>query len=305
MQRFVVLFARGVSGSNTSSMHIILGGNGHIGSVLAETLLSQGEPVTIVSRDSSSESKWRKLGAQVAVADVHDASRLEKVFAQGKRLFLLNPPAAPASDTDVEERKSVASILAAVKNSGLEKVVAQSTYGAQPGQHIADLGVLYELEQGLSKLSVASSIIRAAYYMSNWDFSLQSAQQEGIVYTFLKPDFALPMVAPQDIGRFAARLMAEPTENTGLHNFEGPQRYSPLQVAEAFSSALRKPVQVVEIPQQQWKETMQAAGYSAKAAVSFANMTETTAQGDFPARQNVVRGTVTLSSYVSELVRSA
>lgn len=202
-------------------MHIILGGNGHIGSVLAETLLLQGEPVTIVSRDSSSESKWRKLGAQVAVADAHDASRLEEVFARGKRLFLLNPPAAPASDTDVEERKSVASILAAVKNSGLEKVVAQSTYGAQPGQRIADLGVLYELEQGLSNLPVPSSIIRAAYYMSNWDFSLQSAQQEGIVYTFFEPDFVLPMVAPQDIGRFAARLMTEPVENTELHNFKG------------------------------------------------------------------------------------
>lgn len=50
---------------------------------------------------------------------------------------------------------------------------------------------------------------------------------------------------------------------------------------------------------------MQTVGYSDKAAVSFANMTEIAAQGDFPAQANVVRGTVTLSSYVSELVKNA
>ena len=44
----------------------------------------------------------------------------------GKRAFLLNPPAAPSSDTDVEERATVAAIVEALEGSGLEKVVAAS-----------------------------------------------------------------------------------------------------------------------------------------------------------------------------------
>jgi uncharacterized protein YbjT (DUF2867 family) len=52
-------------------MHIILGGNGHIGSALAQTLLSQGESVTIVSRSPLSIPKWQKRGVQVEVVDVH------------------------------------------------------------------------------------------------------------------------------------------------------------------------------------------------------------------------------------------
>ena len=284
-------------------MHIILGGNGHIGSALAQALLLQGEPVTIVSRDPACEPKWQKLGASVAIADVRDTSRLREVLARGTRLFLLNPPADPATDTDAQERKSLASILAAVEGSGIEKIVAQSTYGAQAGQHIGDLGVLYEMEQGLSALPIPCSIIRAAYFMSNWDFSLHTAQQEGIIHTFFAPDYVLPMVAPQDIGHFAARLMMEPAASTGLHFFEGPERYSPLQVAQAFATALQKPVQAVEIPQGGWKEAMQSVGFSAQSAESFANMTEITRQGAFPEPGAVVRGATSLSSYVAELAK--
>lgn len=283
-------------------MHIILGGNGHVGSALGQALLLQGEPVTIVSRSSSSIHQWQKRGAQVEVADVHNTAELCRVFAKGQRLFLLNPPANPATDIDVEERKSLASILEAIKNSNLEKIVAESTYGAQPGYRIGDLGVLYEMEQQLAAQPIPFSIIRAAYYMSNWDFSLQTAKQDGAIDTFFPTDFVLPMVAPRDIGQLAARLMTEPVENTGLHYIEGPERYSPLDVAEAFTKALQKPVKAVQTPREQWINTMQNMGFSNEAAESFSNMTTIVTKGEWPTRDIVMRGAISLDSYIAELV---
>lgn len=286
-------------------MHIILGGNGHVGSAVAQTLLSRGEPVTIVSRSSSSIAEWQKRGVQVEIVDVHNTVELCRVFAKGKRLFLLNPPADPATNTDVEERKSLASILAAMKDCGLEKIVAQSTYGAQPGDRIYDLGVLYELEQQMAAQPIPFSIIRAAYYMSNWDFSLQTAKQEGVINTFFPTDFMLPMVAPLDIGQLAARLMTEPVEDIGLHNIEGLERYSALDVAEAFAEALQKPVKAVETPRNQWLETMQNMGFSNEAAASFSNMITLTLEGEMPTPDSVTRGVVSLKSYIAGLVHSA
>ncbi|BAZ53942.1 NAD-dependent epimerase/dehydratase [Nostoc sp. NIES-4103] len=285
-------------------MHIILGGNGHVGCAVAQTLLSLGEPVTIVSRSCASIPEWHKRGAMVEVVDVHNTVELRRVFALGKRLFLLNPPADPATDTDVEERKTLASILEAITNSGLEKIVAESTYGAQPGSQIGDLGVLYEMEQQLAAQSIPFSIIRAAYYMSNWDFSLQSAKQNGVIYTFFPTDFALPMVAPRDIGQLAARLMTEPIENTGLNNIEGPEIYSSLNVAQAFAKVLLKPVKVVETPRDQWIKTMRNMGFSNSAAASFSNMTTLALSTQMPPRDQVTRGVVSLESYITELVHS-
>jgi uncharacterized protein YbjT (DUF2867 family) len=286
-------------------MHIILGGNGHVGSALARTLLAQGESVTIVSRSPSTIATWQKRGAQVEVVDVHDTLELHRVFTRGKRLFLLNPPANPATDTDIEERKSLISILNAIENSGLEKIVAESTYGAQFGHQIGDLGVLYEMEQHLAAQPIPFSIIRAAYYMSNWDFSIQTARQEGVIHTFFPIDSVLPMVAPRDIGQLAARLMTEPIERLGLYNIEAPERYSPHDVAEAFAKALQKPVEAIEIPPDQWINAMQQIGFSNEAAKSFSNMTTIAIKGEFPSRDRVTRGEISLESYIAELVRFA
>ncbi len=283
-------------------MYIILGATGHVGSAVAQKLLDQGQPVTVITHDAKKTSEWEQKGATVAVADVHDVDGLRSVFQQGKRLFVLNPPAAPSTDTAREERKSVSSILTALMNSEIEKIVAESTYGAQPGNRVGDLGVLYELEEGLAKTGIPTSIIRAAYYMSNWDLSLTTARQEGKVHTLYPPDFKLPMVAPNDIGHVAAKLLLEPAKKAGLHYVEGPQHYSSADVATAFSIALNKPIEAVETAREQWIPTLRAMGFSAQGAKSMAAMTAITVEEKYQLPDAPDRGTTSLESYVKELV---
>lgn len=284
-------------------MHIILGGTGHVGSALTVALLEKGEPVTIVTRDLSKARRLQQKGATVAVADVLDVDALRRVFRQGRRLFLLNPPADPSTDTDAEERKTLASILAALDGSGLERVVAESTYGAQPADRSGDLGILYEMEQALAAQPIPASIIRAAYYMSNWDASLETARQEGVVHTLYPADFELPMVAPRDIGQVAARLMTEPA-STRLHYVEGPEAYASADVAAAFAAALRRPVEAVVTPQDQWTQAFKAMGFSDRAAESYAGMTAITLKRGYSPPDAPERGDTSLEHYVRGLVRN-
>ncbi|MBC7900586.1 MAG: NmrA family NAD(P)-binding protein [Saprospiraceae bacterium] len=283
-------------------MHIILGGTGHVGSALAENLIEQREPVTIITRDPSKARDWQQKGAQVAVADVDDTEALRRSFERGKRLFLLNPPADPSTDTDAEERRSLASIFAAIDDSGLEKIVAESTYGAQTGNGIGDLGILYEMEESLNARDIPSSIIRAAYYMSNWDMSLATAKDEGMIHSFYPADFKLPMVAPHDLGQAAARLMTEPVEQTGTHHVEGPQQYSPSDVAAAFCSALGKDVKVNVIPRDQWAQSFKGLGFSDAAAKSYSGMTAVTLDKSYKLHESPVKGKISLEEYITELV---
>lgn len=53
-----------------------------------------------------------------------------------------------------------------------------------------DLGVLYEMEQQLSKTRIPATIIWGAYYMRNWDMSLVSVYEEGKLYPFFPADFS-------------------------------------------------------------------------------------------------------------------
>jgi uncharacterized protein YbjT (DUF2867 family) len=283
-------------------MFIILGGTGHVGSAVARELIRLQQPVTIISRKGTGNEKWRAYGAEIAVADVNDVDALRQIFRRGKRAFLLNPPAPPSSDTELEESRTVTAIMAALEGSGLEKVVAESTYGAQPGNRCGDLNILYNMEQALASQSIPYGLIRAAYYFSNWDGALQTVRASGELHTMFPPDFELPMVAPEDLGRFAAHLLASPIDHVGTHYVEGPRRYSSADVAEAFSDVLEKPVRVVSTPRKQWVQAFSAMGFSPAAADSYARMTAATL--DQPFRPDApVHGFITLHGYVEELVR--
>jgi uncharacterized protein YbjT (DUF2867 family) len=286
-------------------MHIVLGGTGHIGSAVANALLKRREQVTIVGRNREKMRPLQARGAEIAITDVRDIEALKSVYRCGDRLFLLNPPADPSTDVTQEELKSVASMLRALDGSGIRKIVAESTFGAQPGEQIGDLGVLFELEQGLKECGIPSTIIRGAYYMSNWDSALESAVSEGVIRTFFPVDLALPMVAPKDIGEFAAQRMLAPIGQTGLVHVEGPERYSSGQVAAAFATALQRDVTAATIPESDWSATLKQLGYSDPAATSFMNMTRIARKGDFPAATETVHGTTSLNEYIAALVQAS
>jgi len=285
-------------------MHIILGATGHVGSSLAQALLARNEPVTVVTRDASKAEPLKTKGAHVAQVDVLDTAALHRVIAGGHRLFVLNPPAPPSTDTVAEERKSLYAIVAALEGCKLEKIVCESAYGAQPGNGIGDLGVLYDMEQELQAGKVPVSAIRAAYCMSNWDASLETARAEGKVHSMYPPDFRLPMVAPHDLGQFAAKLMLGSPAPSGPHFVEGPQRYMPADVAQAFAEALGRPVAVEVTPPEQWEQAFKAQGFSDAAARSYAAMTRATLdhceRPDQPER-----GVVSLREYITALVKKS
>jgi uncharacterized protein YbjT (DUF2867 family) len=283
-------------------VYVIMGGTGHVGSATADSLLARGEAVTIVTRSAEHADEWRRKGADIAEADVEDVASLRAALRLGRRAFLLNPPADTSTDTDAVERRTVAKILAALEDSGLEKVVAESTGGAQPGDRIGDLNVLWELEQGLQAKAIPAAFNRAAYYMSNWDGQLDRVRSTGELSTLFPADLALPMVAPRDLGEVAAARLVSSLDDTGVRYVEGPRLYSSNEVAAAFSKALGQPVKVKVTPRDQWKQAFVGMGFSEAAAESYARMTAASIDEGFDLSDDPLRGSTTLDDYIADLV---
>jgi uncharacterized protein YbjT (DUF2867 family) len=278
-------------------MHIILGATGHVGSTVADELLSRGEPITVVTRDRRKAERYVARGAEAAVLDIADTAALGALFRRARSAFVLMPPADPATDTVAEERRMVRSIVEALDGSTIGRAVVQSTYGAQPGEGIGDLGVLHELEQGVLALGLCTAVVRGAYYMTNWDAALATARDTGEVLSFLPADLTLPMVAPADLGRVSARLLTDDATETGIRYVEGPATYTPADVARAFADVLGRDVRVVEVPRSELAGTFQSLGFSPVAAASYARMTELTIDG--AARPpSPERGRITLLEHV-------
>lgn len=283
-------------------MYVIMGGTGHVGSATAEALLARGAAVTLVTRSADRAEEWRAKGADIAEADVEDVASLRAAFRRGRRALLLNPPADTSTDTDAVERRTVAKILAALEGSGLEKVVAELTGGAQPGDRIGDLNVLWELEEGLRAQAIPAAINRAAYYMSNWDGQLDAVRRTGKLQTLFPADLALPMVAPHDLGQAVATRLSSSLDDVGVRYVEGPRLYTSEDVARAFSQALGRPVEVEVTPRDRWKQAFLGLGFSDAAAESYARMTAVAVDSGFDVSDDPLRGTTTLDAYIRDLV---
>lgn len=284
-------------------MFIVSGATGHVGSAVVEALLDRGHEVIAITRNGAHADALKKNGAAIAVADLYDVDAMRAVFSRGKRLFLLNPPAEPHTDTDKTEKETVRHLLEAIEGSGLEKIVAESTYGAQPGEKLGDLNTLFAMEEGLRDQRIPTVILRAAYYFSNWDAMCKSAR-EGTLPTMFPAALKLPMVAPADLGKAAADLLRAPVEQTGTVYVEGPVRYSSQDVADAFANALGRKVDLAVTPRDQWEEAYRTMGFSDEAAYSYARMTAIAADGDYDQPRDPVHGSTSLQDYIDALVES-
>ena len=106
-----------------------------------------------------------------------------------------------------------------------------------------------------------------------------------------------------DVGVAVADLLTRSEPATRLHHVEGPERYTPTDVAAAFGAALGRPVTVAVTPRQGWATTFRELGFSAEAAESYAAMTTLTVDGGTDLPDSPTRGATTLEDYVEALVR--
>jgi len=279
-------------------MYVVMGATGHVGSAVVRALQARGEQVLGVSHATDAAS----LGVDLVRADVNDVGSLRAAFRRGRRAFLLNPPGDIAGDSDAIERRTVHNILAALQGSGLEKVVAASTGGAQAGDRLGDLNTLWELEQGLAPQEIPAAVNRGAYYFSNWEAQIESARQSGELHSPFPADLAIPMVAPEDLGQAAAERLVSGLDDVGVRSVEGPARLTSQQVAEVFSAVLGRPVRLVVTPRAQWEAAFRATGFSPEAASSYARMTAACVDQGFDTPADTWRGATTFEAWLRRKV---
>ena len=252
--------------------YVVAGATGHVGSVVADALLSQKKPVTVLVRDAAKGEPWKKKGAELAVGSLDRPDALTAALKGAKAFFVLLPPHYPPPDVFAHQKKVSDAIAGAVKSSGVPYVVLLSSVGADLAEGTGPVKGLHYLEEALRKTGAALAALRAGYFQENAGNSLTPAKLLGIVPNFMaSADAKLPMIATKDIGRLAAELMAVDPPKSQIVDLQGPA-YSMKQVAELLGKALGKPLKLVDIPQAGWVDAMTKAGIPKYLADCFAEM---------------------------------
>jgi uncharacterized protein YbjT (DUF2867 family) len=241
-------------------MYAITGITGKVGGELARTLLAAGQPVRAVARDAGKGREWAALGCEVAVAAMEDAPALTKAFTGAAGVFILPPPVFDPEPGYKEAHAVIDSVVQALKAAKPAKVVSLSTIGADAG-HDNLLSQHTVIEAALRTLSMPVTLLRPAWFIDNAAWDVTSARDTGLIHSFLLPtDKAIPMVAAQEVGQVAARLIQEDRTGKRVVELEGPSRVSPDDLAAAFASAFGKPVRAVPVPRESWEQLFRSQG---------------------------------------------
>src|SRR4051794_10748643 len=160
-------------------MYVILGATGHTGSVVAETLLAQKQPVRVVVRSAEKGAAWKARGAEVAVAAVEDTAALATAFRGATGVYALVPPDLTAPDVLGRGRRIVDAIAGAIEASKVPHVVFLSSIGAHLSEGTGVVLTVHYGEQRLAATGAALTSIRAGYFLENFGALIPVAAQNG------------------------------------------------------------------------------------------------------------------------------
>ena len=240
-------------------MVAVTGITGKVGSRVARGLLAQGQTVRAVVRSRAKGDEWAALGCDVSVASIDDAAAMTDAFRGVDGVFLMTPPNYDPEPGFPDTQRNAAALRAAIEASRPAKIVFLSTVGAQ----VAELNLLNNsgmTEAMLRTMPVPVAFLRAAWFMENAAWDIESAKS-GVVHSFLQPlDHRIPMVATEDIAQTAVELLGQSWDGVCIVELEGPERYSSNDVAAALASALNTPVRNEIVPRSTWEELFRSQG---------------------------------------------
>jgi len=241
-------------------MYAVMGVTGRVGGAAAASLLQSGAKVRAVLRDAAKARAWSDKGCEIARARTEDPAALTAAFQGVEGAFVSLPGVFDPEPGFPEARAAIESIRQSLERTQPPKVICLSTIGADAVQPnlLNQLGLF---EQALRSLPMPITFLRPTWFMDNAVFDLVSARDEGRISSFLQPlDEQYPMVAAQDVGLTVAQLFRETWTGHRVVELIGPAPVTPNQIANAFSTALGKPVTARAVPRSDWESLFRSQG---------------------------------------------
>jgi uncharacterized protein YbjT (DUF2867 family) len=286
-------------------MYAVTGITGKVGGNLAKALLAKGRRVRAVLRNPSKADAWAARGCEIALAGMEQKDELAAAFEGAEGVFILPPSDFDPAPFYPEARRVIDAVTDALRVAKPKKIMCLSTIGADaPHDNLLTQRTL--MEKAIAATGLSVTFLRPAWFMENALWDVASARDEGVLHSFLQPvDCPFPMIATQDVGSVAADLLVEDWRGTRIVELEGPARISPNDLAQAFASALGRPVRVEIVPRESWETLFLAQGM--KNPTPRIRMLDGFNEGWIEFSDHglsAIKGRTTLAEVVTQLVRT-
>jgi uncharacterized protein YbjT (DUF2867 family) len=235
---------------------------GSTGFHVTRLLLDRGHPVrAFVHRLDDRSDRLRALGAEVVDGDLRDFRSVAAAMGGIRRAYF----AYPVQEGLLE---AAATFAASAHSTGVEQVVNLSQWlqagGEQPTPHQARHWLA---ERIFDWADVGAVHLDATVFYENLrTWALLSLARAGVIeLPWGSEGTAIPMVGAEDVALVAAAVLTGPVLPSGTVVRLMAGAATNKEIAEAFGEILGRPVQYVEVSDDQWASAASALGVNAVA----------------------------------------
>jgi len=263
-------------------MIAVMGATGHTGGGVAAALLDAGRPVRVLGRSAERLAALAGRGAEPVVGDILDADTLSRAFTGAEAVYTLLPPTPQAADVPAEQDRIGEAVAAAVRASGVRRVVLLSSLGAdQPSGTGPILGLRRQEERLRTIPGIDLLILRPGYFMENLRANLPLIEQQGINGGAIAGDVRFATVATRDIAAAAAgALLAGDFTGVSVRELLGPRDVTMEELTRILGARIGKPdLGYVQFSYDDFAAALVQAGLSPSMAGLYAEMSRAFNEG--------------------------
>lgn len=257
-------------------MILVTGATGTVGRELVQELLKRQANFRVAARETAKVTEILGPAINSVPLDFDDEASLRRAFESADKLFLLTPHTPHAG----EQARRAIDVACEV---GVKHIVRQSVSGADTHPAYQIGRAHRETELYLLASGVAGTVLRPAYFMSNF-LAMKDTIRDGKLYMPLG-NVPIATMAPRDIAAVAAVTLTEEGYENQSFDLTGPENVTGTQIAEAFSHALGRAVEYVPISDDDFRKAM--AGASEWLVESYVNLFQYMRGGPPPVNNNV------------------
>jgi uncharacterized protein YbjT (DUF2867 family) len=234
-----------------SSLILVVGATGTVGSHVVDQLLAKGEQVRVLARDPA---KAAKFGDRVVVAqgDLERPETLGPAFDGVAKAFVLSNGPGIALEGNA---------IAAAKAAGVQHVVNVTAQQLDfPELAAAPLGQsLLQVEQHLRESGLPWTILRPSWFASNMlvPFLVDLGAGETVLPA---GDGKEAPIDPRDIAASAVATLTTRGHEGKVHVITGPELLSQSEMMARASAILGRPLRFVDVSEAEARERLSGAG---------------------------------------------
>lgn len=246
--------------SSRSEILAVSGAAGQLGrrtvAHLLETERVAASRLVAVTRDPAGLADLAAQGVSVRRGDFDDPASLGPAFAGVDRLLLISTNTLEPPGVRLAQHQAA---VAAAKAAGIKHVV----YTSMPNPDSSVIPFAPDhlgTERALAQSGMGWTVLRNAWYFDNLFFTLPAVLASGTWYTAAGEGRA-GNVSREDCARVAARLLASGPAANAIHDVTGPAALTTAEIAAAISNALGRPIDVVQVSDEELVQGLIGAGF--------------------------------------------